>query len=175
MSNTLLCLQAFATHLIWWAKDSSANLHANFHVGEVSVGHFSGHQLPQQDSKAPHVCWPTVDIFRLLLQGWKSQRATSLDYANTLNYTTGTASLYKLHNLCKFSHKMCKKIRLKCRYSTLMWFITSGWTGTATTGFCTWGAVLTLFEHRLHSIMQLSSVSSQIFIHWFMTTFICRT
>lgn len=52
------------------SKRGSANLHANFHIGQVSKRNLSGHQLPQQDGKAPHVWGPTVDLFWLLLQGW---------------------------------------------------------------------------------------------------------
>lgn len=37
-------------------KINPAHLHANFHVRQVSKWHLSGHQLPEQDSKAPHVC-----------------------------------------------------------------------------------------------------------------------
>lgn len=59
-------------------KINHAHLHANFHVRQVSKWHFSGHQLPEQDSKAPHVCWPTVDLFRLLLQSCRSQESTSM-------------------------------------------------------------------------------------------------
>lgn len=59
-------------------KIHRAHLHANFHVRQVSKWHLSGHQLPEQDSKAPHVCWPTVDLFRLLLQSCRSQESTSM-------------------------------------------------------------------------------------------------
>lgn len=64
-----------------------ANLHAYFHVGQVSKWHFSGHQLPQQDGKAPHVSWPTVDLFWLLLQGWEPQNKAANE-AYTVNWRT---------------------------------------------------------------------------------------
>lgn len=31
-------------------------LHSDLHRGHASEWYFSGHQLPDQDSKAPHVC-----------------------------------------------------------------------------------------------------------------------
>lgn len=49
----------------------SANLHAYLHVGEVGVRHLSRHQLPQEDSEAPHVCGATVDFLWFLLQSWR--------------------------------------------------------------------------------------------------------
>lgn len=59
-------------------KKNPADLHANFHVRQVSKRHLSGDQLPQQDGKAPHVCWPTVDLLGLLLQSYRSQESTSM-------------------------------------------------------------------------------------------------
>lgn len=37
-------------------KINLANLHADFHVRQVGKRYLSGHQLPEEDSKAPHVC-----------------------------------------------------------------------------------------------------------------------
>lgn len=50
---------------------SISYLHANLHVWQVCEGHFPGHQLPQQDGEAPHVCRTPVDLLWLLLQGCK--------------------------------------------------------------------------------------------------------
>lgn len=43
-------------------------LHANLHVGEISERYFSGNQLPEQHSEAPHVCRTPVNFLWLLLQ-----------------------------------------------------------------------------------------------------------
>lgn len=78
---------------IFWRLDfcnSQTNLHANLHVGQVSKGHLSGHQLPQQDSKTPHVCRPAVDLLRFLLQGWTTSGSLYL-----LSY-----SLYFYNSIC---------------------------------------------------------------------------
>lgn len=104
---------------------SSANLHANFHVGQVSVRHLSGHQLPQQDGKAPHVCWPTVDLFRLLLQGWKSQRVTSV----SKHTEPHTACLYLLQLTRTGLHLRCANIQWLLGWNAE--FVTYFWTSVA--------------------------------------------
>lgn len=74
-----------------------SDLHANFHVGQISKRDFSGHQLPQQDGKAPHVSRPSIDVFWLLLQRWEPQRKPRK------GYTENAHTLHNMHSAAPFS------------------------------------------------------------------------